>query len=41
MDFGIGRIAELPGHVPVGMLGEQLLGAADGAVHAFGVRGQY
>ena len=40
MRLGVGRVAELLRHVPVGMLGQQLLGAADGAMHALRVGGE-
>src|SRR5213594_4049909 len=37
VDLRVGGIRELLRHVPVGALGEHLLGLADGAVHAFRV----
>ena len=39
--LGVGRIVELLRHEPVRVLGQQLLGAADGAVHALRVRGEH
>ena len=40
MDFGIGRVLELLGHVVVGIGGGQLLGLAHRAGHSFGGRRQ-